>query len=137
MHILKTASCPSLSGRSTLTYHIGHKGNDVYFCLAENSKPGVLSREWLSLQQMEQLLAAEEHSFTSRSSSLHTLYKGHSINSGGFLLAVLLQEGLVCNAEGMRRKYRRGDASTFKAAIRELIAKGGDAMTCYMKRCDG
>ena len=123
MNILKTGSCPSLSGKSTLTYHIGHKEKEVYLCLAENSKPGVLSKEWLSLQQVEQLLASEEFAFTSRSSSLHTLYKGHSINSGGFLLAVLLKEGLVCNADGKRRQYCRGDSKAFGAAIEELIEK--------------
>jgi hypothetical protein len=119
MRILKTDSCPSLSGRSILTYHIGHKDNEIYFSLAENSKPGVLSREWLPLAQMEQLLAAEEHSFTSRSSALHTLYKGHSINSGGFMLAVLLKEGLV--TKGKSRSYCRCDSSAFKAAVQPLI----------------
>ena len=120
IHILKTGKCPSLSGKSTLTYHIGQKEKDVYLCLSENSKPGVLSREWISLQKMETLLAAEEHVFTSRSSSLHTLYKGHSINSGGFMLAVLLQEGLVGYAEGKSRKYCRCDSKGFYAAIKDL-----------------
>jgi hypothetical protein len=121
MRILKTDSCPSLSGRSILTYHIGHKGKDVYFSLAENSKAGVLSREWLPQEKIKQLLAAEEYSFTSRSSSLHTLYKGHSINSGGFMLAVLLKEGLVGYAKGKKRNYCRCDSSTFDAAIQPLI----------------
>ncbi len=119
MHILKTDSCPSLSGRSILTYHIGHKNKEIFFSLAENSKPGVLSREWISLQHMETLLAAEEYAFTSKSSSPHTLYKGHSINSGGFMLAVLLKEGLV--AKGERRSYCRCDSITFNAVIQQLI----------------
>ena len=122
MHILKTDTCPSLSGRSILTYHIGHKNEEIFFSLAENSKPGVLSREWISLNQMETLLAAEEYAFTSRTSSLHTLYKGHSINSGGFMLAVLLKEGLV--TKGQRRSYCRCDSSAFYAAIDALQEKG-------------
>ena len=117
MHILKTDTCPSLSGRSILTYHIGHKNKEIFFSLAENSKPGVLSREWISLQKMETLLAAEEYDFTSRTSALHTLYKGHSINSGGFMLAVLLKEGLVSYAKGKRRSYCRSDSSAFYEAI--------------------
>ncbi len=123
MHILKTGLCPSLSGKSTLTYHIGHKEQEVYLCLSENTKPGVLSKEWLSLQQVEQLLATEEFFFTSRTSSLHTLYNGHSINSGGFLLAVLLKEGLVCNSEQKKRRYCRCDSTAFDAAIQELMEK--------------
>ena len=66
-------------------------------------------------------MAAEEFSFTSRSSSLHTLYKGHSINSGGFMLAVLLEEDLVTYAKGKSRRYCRCESSTFNAAIQELI----------------
>ncbi|GAB6194379.1 hypothetical protein [Desulfocastanea catecholica] len=123
MHVLKTGSCPSLSGKSTLTYHIAHKEKEVYFCLAENTKSGVLSKEWISLQQMEALLATEECTFTSRTSALHTLYKGHSINSGGFLLAVLLKEGLVNYAKGKRRSYCLGDSSVFYAAIHALMGK--------------
>jgi hypothetical protein len=119
MHILKTDTCPSLSGRSILTYHIGHKNREIFFSLAANSKPGVLSREWISLHQLETLLAAEECAFTSRTSSLHTLYKGHSINSGGFLLAVLLKEGLV--TKGKRRSYSRCDSSAFKTAVEDLV----------------
>ena len=120
MHILKTDTCPSLSGRSILTYHIGHKNEEIFFSLAENSKPGVLSREWISLHHMETLLDAEECAFTSRSSSVHTLYKGHSINSGGFMLAVLLKEGLVSYAKGKRRSYCRCDSSAFYEAIHAL-----------------
>ena len=120
MRILKIGSCPSLSGKSTLTYHIGHNGEEVHFRLVENSKPGVLSKEWISLQQM---LASEEHSFTSRTSSLHTLYKGNSINSVGFMLAVLLREGLVDYNEGKKRSYCRCDPSGFNVAIQEFIER--------------
>jgi len=123
MRILKKGSCPSLSGKSTLIYHIGQKEKEVYLCLVENSKPGVLSKEWISLQQMEQMLASEEHSFTSRSSSLNTLYKGNSINSVGFMLAVLLREGLVDYNEGKKRSYCRCDPSGFNVAIQELIER--------------
>lgn len=123
MHILKTDTCPSLSSRSILTYRIGHKNEEIFFSLAENSKPGVLSREWISLQHMETLLAAEDYAFTSRTSALHTLYKGHSINSGGFMLAVLLKEGLVSYAKGKRRSYCRCDSSAFYVAIDALMGK--------------
>ena len=121
MRILKKGSCSSLSGKSTLTYHIGHKDEDVYFRLVENSHPGLFSDEWLSLQQMENLLAAEEYSFSSRTCSLHMLYKGHSINSSGFMLAVLLREGLVGYSEGKKRSYCRCDPSAFYAATQELM----------------
>jgi hypothetical protein len=70
---------------------------------------------------METLLAAEEYAFSSRTSSLHTLYQGHSINSGGFMLAVLLKEGLVSYAKGKRRSYCRSDSSGFYVAIDALM----------------
>jgi len=37
------------------------------------------------------------------------------------MLAVLLQEGLVGNAEGKSRRYCRCDSSLFYAAIQEII----------------
>jgi hypothetical protein len=111
MRILKKGSCPSLSGQSTLTYHIGHKDEDVYFRLVENSHPGLFSDEWLSLQQVDFKLASEVYSFTS--SSLYALFMGRSINSGGFLLAVLIKEGLVSNIAGKKHRYCWSDSTAF------------------------
>ncbi len=119
MRVLKKGSCPSLSGKSTLTYHIGHKDEDVFFRLVENSHPDLFSDEWLSLQQVDFKLASEVYSFTS--SSLYALFMGRSINSGGFLLAVLIKEGLVCNIAGKKLRYGRSDSTAFMQKVMEAL----------------
>ena len=117
--ILKSGSCPSLSGQSTLSYHIGHKDDGVYLRLVENSQAGIFSDEWLPLQEVENLLASKEYSV--KSSSIHTLFMRRSLNNGGFMLAVLINEGLVLVTEERENRYRRCDPTAFTAAIQELL----------------
>ncbi|GAB6194381.1 hypothetical protein JCM39068_41340 [Desulfocastanea catecholica] len=51
----------------------------------------------------------------------HHASEVHFINSGGFMLAVLLKEGLV--TKGKRRSYCWCDSSAFYVAIDELMEK--------------
>ena len=113
MRILKSGSCPSLSGRSTISYHIGHKDDEVYLRLVENSQAGIFSDEWLPLREVDDLQAI-------KSSSIHTLFLRRSFNNGGFMLAVLINEGLVLVTEDARR-YSRQDPTAFFSAVRELL----------------
>ena len=93
MRILKTGECPSLSGKSTLTYQIGCNGDkEVYIALTGNSGKGIFNKDWFALDEIYTLLANQEKV---TSGSLHELFDGRSSNSAGFILAVLLKEGLV------------------------------------------
>lgn len=114
--IIKTASCLSLSGRSTISYVIGSKGDNQFISLSGNTGAGMYSKAWVSLAQIEQLLSAEQ--ITSR--TIQPLYTG-SVNSAGFLLAVLKDVGLIQNVEENSRAYVRADPAKFKAAIQSLI----------------
>ena len=62
--ILKVASCPSLSGRSILTYHIGCNGKEIYIQLQGNSSGGMFSKEWIGLDRFE---LSKEEPITARS----------------------------------------------------------------------
>ncbi|MEN8256593.1 MAG: hypothetical protein ABFS09_01895 [Thermodesulfobacteriota bacterium] len=110
--IVKTGTCPSLSGQSTLTYTISRKGKGVYFSLVENTLRGLFSKEPISLKEM---VPTKGQSITS--GSLNKLFAKKSINSGGFMLAVLRHEGLVTNVEGKRGSYITTDPSAFGADI--------------------
>ena len=114
--ILKVATCPSLSNRSTLTYHIGCKDKEIYIRLFLNSERGLFSREWISLEQIE---LSEGAPITSR--FLNVFFKGKSANTAAFLMAVLISEGLIKPIEEKSRTYRRCDPTAFKAAIQALI----------------
>lgn len=116
MRILKTASCPSLSGSTTLKYQIGILEDQIYFRLQENSSGGLFSKDWIPLEQME---LATEKPITS--SSLQVLFKGKSANTGGFIMAVLRKEKLIHQIVGKKRIYLCCDPSAFNAAMKELV----------------
>jgi hypothetical protein len=116
IRIVKVASCPSLSGRSTLTYHIGSKDTEIYIRIFENSEGGLFSKDWVSMDLIE---LSTETPITS--SSLQGLFKGKSSNSPGFIMAVLKKEGLIKSPVGKSRNYMCNDPAPFKAAIVALM----------------
>lgn len=117
MRILKIESCPSLSGNSKLTYHVGCSDQgDIYFCLQDNTASGYFSREWISLVHLEPMLSAEKIT----SGSLQPLFEGKSVNSSGFLFAVLIHEGLV-ERMPQGRGFVRTDPGKFLLAIKALV----------------
>lgn len=118
--ILKIAQCPSVSGKSTLTYHIGRTDEgDIQLRIHANTAAGFFSQEWLSLDVIEDALAKGGSHFTSM--ALQPLFKGKSQNNAAFLLAILLREGLVGLAEDKQRCYQKLDAGRFKAEIEALV----------------
>ena len=111
MKVVKTATCPSLSGLSTLTYEIGCNNNEVSLRLVGNSGSGTFDKGWVST---ESILAVDKSPITS--GILRELFPGKSSNSGGFILAVLLSEKLVERCADNTRHYK------FKAEIKKSIA---------------
>ncbi len=114
--ILKIASCPSRTGASTLTYHIGcDEDQNLFIRLFGNSGNGYFNKDWIALDDIE--AALRESPFTSY--ALRAVYPHQSTNSPGFLLAALLEEKLVTLTE--KRCYLRGDFEAFQAAMQTLI----------------
>lgn len=99
--ITKTATCPSLSGSSTLTYEVGTTEEDTYYRVVGNSAAGLFCNDWIPLSQITPLLTNS----TITSATLKELYEGKSSNSKGFLLAVLKAEGLVQQVAGKNFHY--------------------------------
>ena len=93
IQVVKTASCPSLSGSSTISYEIGNLGDSQYIRLAGRSdKGGICCKDWISMVDIRQLLSGSPN-YTSQ--TLKPLYAGKSANSPGFLLAALVHEKLT------------------------------------------
>lgn len=116
MRILRIATCPSISGRSELTYHVGcNEHNAIHFRLWANTAAGMFSNTWFSLQEVSNLLAGEISS-----SALYPLWQSTSRNNPGFTLAVLRGEGLI-EAAG-NHKFRATDPAPFLERINALIA---------------
>jgi len=121
MRILKIGSCPSVSGKSTLTYHIGcNTESDIHLRVYANTSAGFFSKEWLALDSIHQALTQAGSHFTSF--ALQPLFKGKSQNNSAFLLAVLLCEGLLETATDKKRCYGKSDPGHFIAEIKALMA---------------
>ena len=119
MRILKVGSCSSRSGKSMLTYHIGcTPESTVHFRVYANSGNGFFSKEWLSLKTILELLPKGGQTFTAF--DLQPLLRGKSVNTPEFLLAVLVEEGLVKAAE-KKRSYELAEPSPFMDKIKLLI----------------
>jgi len=120
MRILKIASCQTVSGKSTLTYHVGcFPDGDIHVRIYSNTAAGFFSKEWLSLTTIEAALVKGGAAFTSF--ALQPLFKGKSQNNTAFLLAVLLSEKLIGAVPDKKRAYTKIDAGRFLANIKALI----------------
>lgn len=123
--ILKIGTCPTLSGRSELTYHLGSTANaEIQFRLLGNSGNGQFNSDWVSLQVIEKLLTQHSADKPMTSRVMLTLFRGKSSNSPAFLFAVLKAEGLVRDGEGKDSGYLLGDIEAFKKVVSALISSG-------------
>jgi len=125
INLLKTGNCHSLSGKSTLVYHIGKdRDGGLYLRVFSNSGSGYFSDEWVPLQMIQQACQLEAANGIT-SYALHRIFRGKSLNNGGFLLAVLLQEKLVTPMTDKARRYQLGDLAHFTATMQLLVAVDG------------
>ena len=121
IRILKIANCPSVSGKSTLTYHIGcNDDGDIHIRIHANSAAGMFSQEWVAWTAIEDTLKRHVTGFTS--AAFRSLIQGKSQNNAGFLLAVLLQEQLVIKEGDQKRSYTCLDSADFLDQINRLLA---------------
>ena len=122
MNILKTSECPSLSGSSILTYQIGcNDDKDIYLCLTGNTGKGIFNKDWISLEEIDSLMGTEKGPITS--GSLKELFDGKSSNSAGFVLAVILSEGLLKISSNNERRYERIDQKEYRKIIQAYAKK--------------
>lgn len=127
MRVLKIHRCPSLSGRSTLTYRIAcHPEGDIHFSIVANSASGQFNADPIPLDTIEKLLMAHPPEKPMSSRLLHSVFKSKSSNSPAFLFAALLAEDLVKAGAEKDSGYRLGDIEAFKQAMAALIASGID-----------
>jgi len=120
IRVLRTGTCPSLSGKSKLGYEIGcNPAAEIHLRVAKNSGKGYYSGAWVSWSQLHQVLG-KPGSKPITFSTLGPIFQGKSINTAGFLLAVLKHEGLVQPSEEHRRCYERLDPAAFLTEIQTL-----------------
>ena len=120
IRVIKTASCPSSSGRSRLTYQLGvDAAFSLHIKLHSNSGQGYFNAEWLAIQKILDRLSQCPGHFSSL--PLKTLFEGRSINTPYFIAAVLLAEGFLIKDDKNSRYFRLGDVTGFMARAKALL----------------
>ena len=117
---LKTGKCASRSGKSKLTYLIGaDSAAEIHFRINGNTGNGFFNNDWVPLKTILELLTKAGGAFTSY--ALHPLLKGKSNNTPAFLIASLLEEGIIHRSVSEKRCYEMSDVSVFMAKIKPLL----------------
>lgn len=125
IRVLQVGSALSLSGKATLTYQIGcADGGEIYVRVSANSGGGFWSAEWLSLQAIQSAMESITKGTPITSYALRGLFSGKSVNSRGFLMAVLKHLGLMQPLQKKQRCYEWRDPKPFLAEVKALIDSG-------------
>ena len=120
IHTIKTGNCSSRSGKSKLTYLIGaDSASEIHFRINGNTGNGFFNNDWVPLEIILELLTKAGGAFTSF--TLHPLLKGKSNNTPAFLIASLLEEGIIHRSVSEKRCYEMSDVSVFMAKIKPLM----------------
>ena len=124
MNVLKMETCPSLSGRSQLTYQIGKSAEGViHLRITQNSSSGQFNADWVSLDTIEMLVSASTPEKPLSSSALCPAFTGKSSNSPAFLFAALKAESLVTPHEERDKGYLLGDFKAFRQSVATLAVQ--------------
>ncbi|MBT4130419.1 MAG: hypothetical protein HOE44_06805 [Candidatus Marinimicrobia bacterium] len=122
---IKTANCKSLSGKSTIGYAIGHnEKKELFLWLTSNSGGGFFSKSPVAYEDVANQLEVCPEGVTS--SSLAGLYRGRSSNGPGFMLAALMNEGLLRPSTTKKRCYELLETGPFLDEMNRLMESGGE-----------
>ena len=134
--ILKVAACPSLSGKSTLSYHVGvNENGELQFRVVENTGNGMWNKDWVPLRAIQAAFDKTEKGEVVTADALMPLFRGRSMNTPFFVFAALKNEGFVRVSATKKRGYDRADAKEVAAVVQALLegkgapAKGGKVKT--------
>ncbi|MEN8108482.1 MAG: hypothetical protein ABFS22_10805 [Pseudomonadota bacterium] len=121
MNVVKTGTCETLSGKSKLTYHIGRDpSEEIHIRIHKNTGGGFFSREWVALKDIQKVFAEVPEERPVTAIVLDPLFKGKSVNTPGFLLAVLVKEKLLMPMKGKKRSHERVDPKDFMDKVDRL-----------------
>ena len=114
INVIKSAETTSLTGTGVLGYEIGSdEAGETHYRITANNAGGFFSGEWVSWPAIYGVCNGHAQI---TSVLFRALFKGKSVNTAGFLMAVLQQEGLVQRVPGKTRLYALTEAGRKKAA---------------------
>lgn len=118
---VKSDTCPKLQRADPLRYEIGLTDDDkITLRVTENNRfgGGSFSDQWFLLSEIERVLSRGV--FTSK--ALSPIVRGGDNNNTGFVMAVLLQEGLVKKSKRRPQRYEWDSKEEFIKRVKALIA---------------
>ena len=117
-----TGECPSLSGRSSLTFAIGRHPVDASLGLriTANSGGGMFCDEWAEGRRIDELVQGKSELIAQSFSVLHP---GRSVNTGGFVLAVLKHLGLLRISSENSRLHEHVPTTTFETVAMHAMSQ--------------
>ena len=120
--------CPSLSNRSILTYAIGRHAKDatLHLRIMRNSGGGMSCTDWAESSRIEAIVKGGTE-LTAK--SFQVLHPGKSINTGGFLMAVLKDLGLIRANADNTRLHEHIPTTTFEQIVMARIAEPAEQET--------
>ena len=125
IRILKTASCPSLSGKSQLTFNIGcNLAGEVHFQVCGNTGGGYWNDDWVAQSSIQAVLDRLPKGAPITSATFRSIYPSKSTNSPGFLAAVLKDIGLLQPSKDKPRCYELGSPNEFIEEVNALLGTG-------------
>ncbi|MBJ2259633.1 hypothetical protein [Pseudomonas psychrophila] len=132
---LKDGNCPSLTGRSTLGYQLGLKDeSELYLRLISNTGSGFFSKEWIACSEIEQLITGAAEL---TSTSFKTLFPNKSVNTGGFVMAVIKAQGLIQSNVLNSRWHEQAKEMTFEQVTIEAMVFAEEAEKSVIPKATG
>ena len=126
MRILKTTSCKTLSGKSTLTYQIGCTPESiVHLRIAGNTGGGFFSDEWIPFEGILEVLKDRPRGTPVLAHLLTPLLKGKSVNTSAFLLAAMKHLKLLRPLPKKQRLHELLDPKPFLDQVEKLMSSAG------------
>ena len=114
MEVLKTATCKTRSGKSTLTYQIGCTPDSaIHLRITKNFGGGFFSDEWVKYEDIQAVLKKRSGNSPIISHFISPLLQGKSSNTSGFIMAVLSHLKLIRPLPKKKRLHELLDAKTF------------------------
>ena len=111
--------CPSLSGRSILSYTIGRHSEDGTLHLRiVNSGKGMTCKDWASASAIQDIILGASE-LTGK--SLQPIWAGRSVNMLSFALAVLRDLGFIRASEVNSRFHEHVPTTTFEQVVMARI----------------
>lgn len=108
-----TGECPSLSGRSNLTFAIGRHPEDggLHLRIVSNDGGGMFYDGWAEAERIDAIVKGSSE-LTSK--AFQALHPGRSVNTAGFVLASLKQLGLIRTNVENTRLHEHVPTTTFE-----------------------